>query len=160
MQATFYLFCGFFILILIFSSFVSALFYLICSRCHRGLTICSSLPMVSLTLQIIMLLLYGESDIKCYILLGPYGYCIPKDDMVLPKIIEIPEILYTSTPSTTQQQTANGRRKKNRRKCQKGKCNRKVNRIKDSLFNGRKLLKKFKLKKKFKQNWIVFVCSL
>ena len=100
------------------------------------------------------------SDIKCYILLGTYGYCIPKDDMVLPEIIEIPEILYTSTPSTTQQQTANGRRKKNRRKCQKGKCNQKVNGIKDSLFNGRKLLKKFKLKKKFEQNWIVFVCSL
>ena len=92
------------------------------------------------------------SDIKCYILLGTYGYCIPKDDMVLPEIIEIPEILYTSTPSTTQQQTANGRRKKNRRKCQKGKCNQKVNGIKDSLFNGRKLLKKFKLKKKFEQN--------
>ena len=32
--------------------------------------------------------------------------------MVLPKIIEIPEILYTSTPSTIQQQTVNGRRKK------------------------------------------------
>ena len=72
--------------------------------------------------------------------------------MVLPEIIEIPEILYTSTPSTTQQQTVNGRRKKNRRKCQKGKCNQKVNGIKDSLFNGRKLLKKFKLKKKFEQN--------
>ena len=108
---------------------------------------CSSLPKVLLTLQIIKLF-YGKSDIKCYILLGPYGYCIPKDDMVLPKIIKKPEILYTSTPSTTQQQKANGRRKKNRRKCKKAKCNRKVNRIKDSLFNGRKMLKKFKLKKK------------